>query len=276
VSLERKNSNSLIDPKNLKLKILIAGLPGAGKTSFVGTIPNCIVAACETGHGAGLLSVAERNIDYVEPSSYQELESFCSGDVAKDKEALAIDSLSAMTRTFIKNYAITNFPRSRGETPKRRAGIPELDDYGTIGECTRRLLAKLLALPKHIVVTATLRLPEAADPETGREAKPAAPDLPGQLALASAAMFDTVLILRTRPALRDARDAKSRYTQRYWLTQGNEQWVAKSRLNAQGAPLLAEEEVFDLQTGQGSFPYLLEKVLRGYTSCSPWGSGQKR
>lgn len=245
---------------------MLAGLPGSGKTSFVGSIPNVGVAACETGHGAGLLSIAEKGVDFVTPENYKELESFCSGDIFKDKDALAIDSLSAMTRTFIKDYAITNFPRARGETPKRRAGIPELDDYGTIGECTRRLLAKLLAIPKHIIVTATLRLPQAADPESGREASPAAPDLPGQLALASAAMFDTCLVLRTRPALRDSKDAKSRYTQRYWLTQGNEQWVAKSRLNASGHPLLAEEEVFDLVSGAGTFPYLLEKILKGYAA----------
>lgn len=245
---------------------MLAGLPGSGKTSFVGTIPNVGVAACETGHGSGMLSVTDKPVDFVEPSNYKELESFCSGDIYKEKDALAVDSISAMTRTFIKDYAITNFPRARGETPKRRAGIPELDDYGTIGECTRRLLAKLLALPKHIVVTATLRLPQAADPESGREAQPAAPDLPGQLALASTAMFDIVLVLRTRPVLRDPKDAKSRYTQRYWLTQGNEQWVAKSRLNASGAPLLAEEEVFDLATGAGTFPYLLAKILKGYAA----------
>lgn len=264
MSLIPKNSSDLIDPAKFRMKLLLCALPGTGKTEWVGTVPGVGVAACESGQGKGILTIASKGIPYVEPDNYKELESFCSGDVFKENSALAIDSISAMCRTFIKDYAINNFPRSRGETPKRRAGIPELDDYGTIGEVTRRLLAKLLSLDKHIIVTATLKLPTEANPEEGREAQPAMPDLPGQLALASAAMFDAVLIMRTRPALRDAKDAKSRYTQRYLMTQGSEKWVAKSRLTANGKALLAEEEVFDLDTGQGTFPWLMEKILKGY------------
>lgn len=265
MSLDPKNSASLIDAKNFRLKLLIVALPGTGKTEFVGTVPGVAVASCETGQGSGILTIAKRGVEYVEPATYPELESFCSGNVLKDSPALAVDSLSAMARTFIKDYAITNFPRSRGETPKRRAGIPELDDYNTIGEITRRLLAKLLSQPKHIIVTATLKLPQEARPEDGRLAQPGMPDLPGQLALASAAMFDCVFILRTRPALRDPKDAKSRYTQRYWVTQGNEQWVAKSRLTLAGKPILAEEVPFDLTTGEGTFPWFMEKILLAYT-----------
>lgn len=267
MSLTLRNTKELINPATYKMKLLIASLPGTGKTEFVGTVPNVGIAACETGQGKGLLTIASRGIPFVEPDTYKELESFCSGDIYKECSALAIDSLSAMVRTFITAYAIKNFPRSRGETAKRNAGILELDDYNTLGEVTRRLLAKFIALDKHIIVTTTLKLPEEARPEEGRVAKPAMPDLPGQLALASSAMFDVALILRTRPALRDPKDAKSRYTQRYFMTQGSESWVAKSRLALSGKPILAEEEIFDLETGAGSFPFLLEKILKGYATA---------
>jgi len=243
--------------------VLVSALPGTGKTTWVGTAPNVSIAACETGHGKGLVSIGEKDATFFEPENIKELEAFCSGDVSKLADTIALDSLSAMTKTFIKDYALS-FPRGKGQTLKRAAGVPELDDYGVMAEITRRLLAKLISLPKHVIVTTTLKLPQDANPDEGREAQPAMPDLPGQLALASAAMFDLVLILRTRPAMRDPKDAKSRYSQRYFLTQGNDKWLAKSRLNNSGAPILAEEEIFDKDTGQGSFPDILAKIQKAY------------
>lgn len=264
MSLAPRNTKELLDPNKFKLKMLIAAIPGSGKTSFAGTALNPGFAACETGHGNGLASIATLGLDYVTPESYKEFESFCSGDVFKDKDTLVVDSLSAMAKTFIKDYALT-FPRGRGETLKRKAGLPELDDFGVIGECTRRLIAKLLNLDKHIIVTCTLKLPQEANLEEGKPALPALPDLAGQMALAASAMFDATLILRTRPALRDPKDAKTRYTQRYFMTQPTEMWAAKNRLGEKyGQSFWADEEVFDLKTGQGCFPDLLSKVLNGY------------
>lgn len=266
LSLTPFRTKELLAPGSLRLKILLAALPGTGKTKWVGTVPNVGVAACETGHGKGLATIGEEDVKAVTPDNYKELEAFCSGDVFKECDALAIDSLSAMTKTFIKDYALS-FPRKSGQTLKRAAGVPEQDDYGVMSELTRRLLAKIIAIPKHIIVTTTLKLPQDANPDEGREALPAMPDLPGQLALAAAAMFDTVFIMRTRPVLRDPRDAKSRYTQRYLMTQQSDKWLAKSRLNVAGAPILEEEEVFDLQTGAGSFPALLAKIQSAYASA---------
>lgn len=267
MSLLIKNTKDLITPENYKMKALLVALPGTGKSTWVGTVPNVGIAASETGHGSGLASIAGGNVDYVEPSSYKEFESFCSGDLFKEKNALAVDSLSAMSRTFIKDYALT-FPRGKGDSLKRRAGCAELDDYGVMAELTRRLLAKLIGIDKHIIVTCTLKLPQAADPTEGREAQPGMPDLPGQLALAAAAMFDLVLIMRTRPALRDPKDARSRFTERYFLTQPSEGWVAKSRLNHAGKPILADEEIFDVpivgQPTRGSFPEILAKIVNSY------------
>lgn len=249
--------------------MLVAAIPGTGKTSFVGTSLNPGIAACETGHGQGLASIATLGVNYCTPENYKEFESFCSGDVFKDAETLAVDSLSAMSKTFIKDYALT-FPRQRGETLKRKAGVPELDDYNVMSELTRRLLAKILCLDKHIIVTCTLKLPQEANPEDGKPAMPAVPDLPGQLALAASAMFDATLIMRTRSVLRDPKDAKSRYTQRYLMTQPTEQWAAKNRLGEKyGKSFWADEEVFDLSTGQGTFTDLLNKVLKGYAPQGP-------
>jgi len=264
MSLEIKNTSDIITADNFRWKVLIYSLPGCGKTLWASGATNPGIAACETGSGKGLLTIADRGLPFVEPATVADFEAFCSGQIFKDKDTLIVDSLSDMVKTFVKDYALT-IPRSRGESPKRRAGVPELDDYGVMGEVTRRLLRKLLNLDKHIVVTATMRI-DKPDAEAGGEII-IGPDLPGQMFLGSTAMFDTVMALRTRPMLRDPKDAKSRYTERYLISQPEGALIAKCRSNVAGQPLLAREEVFDPATGRGTWPDLYGKILKGYSQA---------
>src|SRR6267142_2453813 len=187
-----RNSKELIDPENLLLKVLVISLPGFGKTTFVSDCPEVGIGVSETGHGKGLLSVATRGIDFCEISNYQDFDSFCSGTVFKDKKTLGLDSLSDMAGTFIKDKALS-IPRTKGESPKRAAGILELDDYGVVAEFTRKLTKKLIDQPKHIVATAGLRI-DKPDPDSGQGEMLVGPNFPGQMFLGSTAMFDIVLI----------------------------------------------------------------------------------
>jgi hypothetical protein len=267
MSLKIRNTKEFIRPETFRMNMLIYSLPGCGKTSWIGTCDpkETGIAACETGTGKGLLSIADKGFDCIEPADLNELEKFCNGSIFPHKKILVLDSLSAMYKTFIKDAAL-KLPRKMGDSDKRKAGIPELDDYGVIAELTRRLLNILMnANPdKHIIVTATEKYdrPNENDPP-GTESL-IGPDLAGQMFLGSAAMFDFVLRLRTRPKLRDPKDPKSRYGERYFLTQQESGTIAKCRSNARGLPLLDREEVFDQTTGQGSFEYMLDKILRGY------------
>src|SRR5258708_5567650 len=102
-----RNSKQLIDPENLKLKVLVISQPGFGKTSFIARCPNVGLGVSETGHGKGLLSVAQLGVDYSEINSYDDFDAFSSGAIFKDKETLGLDSLSDMTKTFIKAKALT-------------------------------------------------------------------------------------------------------------------------------------------------------------------------
>lgn len=269
MSLKIRNSVDYLNPDNFRMVALIYGLSGVGKTSFIGTMnpEETIVAACETGLGSGVLSIADRGFDVVEPENLAELEEFCRGKIGHNKKALVLDSLSAMHRTFIKDAAL-KIPRRMGESDKRKMGIPELDDYGTIGEMTRRLLNILISSnpDKHVIVTATEKYdrPNENDPP-GTESL-IGPDLAGAMFLASPAMFDFVLRLRTRPKLRDPKDPKSKYSERYFITQQQSGVIAKCRSNSRGIPLLEQEEVFDHISGQGGFEYMVEKILKGYNS----------
>lgn len=266
MSLAVKNTKALISPDKLRLNILAYGLPGTGKTTFLAGAPKVGVAACETGVAKGLASVLRSGLDYVEPETYNEFDQICSGLVFKEKETIALDSLTEMCFGFIKDYALT-VPRIKGETLKRKMGVPELDDYGTMGELTRRLLRKLIDGNKHVVATATLHI-DKPDADTGVGQLLVCPNLPGAMRLGATAMFDLVLCFRTRSMLRDAKDPKSRYLQHYIIAKGNESLMAKCRHNEiVGKALLPDEFVFEPGAdgkGPGSFNWIFERIQAGY------------
>lgn len=262
-----KNTKTLITPENLRLKILAYGLPGSGKTTFVSGAPNVGIAACETGHGKGLISVAQAGLDYVLPENYNEFDQICSGLVFKDKQSIGLDSLSEMCRTFVKDYALT-FPRLKGETLKRKAGVPELDDYGVMGEVTRRLIRKVLDNDKHVIATSTLKI-NMPDADSGQGEMLVCPDLPGAMSLGSTAMFDIVLCFRTKSALRDPKDPKSRYTQHYVISKGNQGLIAKNRHNEiVGKSLLPDEFEFDPAKNLGTFDWIYQRIKAGYEAAA--------
>lgn len=266
-----KNTRELIDNGKFRFFGLIYGLPGTGKTTWIGTCDPATtgIAACENGLGSGLLSIADHGFDFFEPENLEDLSKFCRGEIFPDKKVLVLDSISAMARTFIKDAAL-KIPRARGESDKRKVGIPELDDYGAIAEMTRKAIHMLDVCnrDKHIIVTATEKYdrPNENDPP-GTESL-IGPELVGQMFLGAPAMFDFVLRLRTRPKLRNAADAKSRYNERYFLTQQESGTIAKCRSNNAKGPLLDKEEIFDKESGKGGFPDLVGKIQRGYDTES--------
>jgi AAA domain len=267
MALILRNTKDLIKPGSLKLKILIYGIHGSGKTTFLSGVPNIGIGASETGHGKGLIGVAGHNLDYVEVNSYQDFDDFCSGAVYRDKESYGLDSLSDIVKTYVKAKALS-FPRMKGETLKRNAGVPEIDDYGVMGELTRKLLRKLIDQDKHIVVTSGLRI-DKPDIENGQGEMLIGPDLAGQMFLGSTAMFDLVLCTRTRPVLDRPNDPKSRRTEYYYITNspGNG-IIAKNRLGVKGGKsFLPPEMVFNPGEdgkGPGSFTDLLTRANEAY------------
>lgn len=261
MSLALKNTRDLVKPENFKAKILVYAMPGSGKTTFLGTAKDVLIGACETGEGSGLLPLADKGINYTQLSSYDDFGVFCSGAFTKKVEAegtkvdvLGLDSLSDMARTFIKDKALS-FPRKQGDSQKRHAGVPELDDYGVIAELTRRHLRMLIEQGKHVVVTALMKF-DKADPEKGETDSWIGPDLAGQMFLGAPAMFDLVLCLRSE------KGAKGRI--RYFITDTEGSYIAKCRPSLVNVQLLDKREPFNLETGEGTFPRLMEKILTKY------------
>ena len=240
----------------------MTGLPGSGKTSWAAGAPNPGFVAGETGHGNGLLPIAQRGFDYVVPKTYEDLMQVATGGIFADKDTIVVDGMSEIAGTIIKDKALT-VPRTRGDSEKRRMGVPELDDYMTMGELTRRFLRTLLQLDKNIIITSLLRMYQPADPVEKRKEKIGGPDLPGEMAVTIGAMVDHVLWLRTRPALRNG-DPKQRYTERYFQTVGSGEYIAKSRSSVSQAQILPAEVVFDPASDRGTFADLFKQVEAAY------------
>ena len=240
-------------------------LAGSGKTTWVGTLPpkDTGICACDTGTGSGLLPIVDQGFDYFEPTKLIEVEDFAKGKVFPDKKVLVIDNLSTLARTLIKDAALA-IPISGSAS--RALGVPDLKDYGTMAELTRRLLLNLINCnpDKHILVTAHEKYDRPSPDDAPGTESLVGPELAGQMFLAAPSLFDFVLRLRTRSLLRNPADAKSRYSQRFFQTNQLPGVIAKCRAMVGKKALLDQEEIFDLETGAGSFPFLLNKIVAGY------------
>lgn len=264
MSLVVQNSRELLDSAAFKLKVLLYAMPGWGKTLWGAGSINPGLIVCDTGHGNGVLTAASRGVDYVKPSNMEELEAACGGAVFKDKDTIVWDSLSDACHSIGRAAALA-IPRAKGSSGKRAAGVLELDDYMTLGELIRRPLRRLLDQPKHIVVTATLRIKEPREGETGPVI--IGPDLPGSLMLGSSAMFDVVLCGMVRQRLLDPKDPKSRVSERYVLTQPFGAYTAKSRLEIAKKNILPDELVVARDGTTGSFDDILARAKVAYAEA---------
>jgi hypothetical protein len=268
--MEVKKTKDIVKPENYNWKILLVAPTGLGKTTWVSSAPDVGIAACETGEGSGTLSITQANVDFVEPRTFVDFRSICYDTFQpfQNKRTIALDSLSYMTKSFIKDHVLSSFPsKNPREASRRQAGVMSGFDYGDVAEVTRSLLNALLAQKKHIIVTALAK----SDKDENGVVIGIKPDLPGALADGAAAMFDSVLYLKVRKLYRDPKDPRSVYMQRYFITQADSVHLAKDRNNS-GRPFLDAEEIFDKDTGQGNFPSLLNKILSGHKAANEIGS----
>jgi hypothetical protein len=273
--LELKYTDQLVTPENLRWKVLIVGRPGIGKTSWASTAPDVGIAACETGHGKGTLSLAHskdaqgntKRIAYAEPATFIDFRAICNNTFEPfiKMRSIALDSLTYMTKSFIKDYVLATFPpKNQKEAMRRQAGVPSGFDYGDIADVTRTLLGQLINQNKHVIVTCL----EKQEKDSEGNVTGLVPDLPGALQQGAPAMFDTVLYLKSRKYLRDTKDPKSVVDERYFVTVNDGFHLGKDRNSDKFKSFLAPEEVFNPDKGIGVFEVLFTKILAGHALAS--------
>lgn len=143
------------------IKMLVCGDPGAGKTLLSSTFPNALYASAE----GGLMSIADRNIPYVEIRNMNTLLKLKntldqSPEVRAQQLGFPVDTLVIDTIDEVQRIMI------RERLEKERKESMTLPDWGYIGEQMQALIRGLRNLDMHVVFTC--HLGTETDNESGR------------------------------------------------------------------------------------------------------------
>ena len=193
------------------VKVLVYGQAGAGKTSLIKTLPNPIILSAE----AGLLSIQDANLPYIEVSSMANLEEayawLTNSDEAKGYQSIALDSISEIAEV------ILNSEKKATKDPRQA--------YGAMQEQMADLIRAFRDIPdRHVYMSAKM---EKSQDETGRVMY--APSMPGNKTGQSLPyFFDEVLALRVE------KDAEG-VIQRALMCESDGLWQAKDRSGKLGA-----------------------------------------
>lgn len=201
-----RTSGQLATDPNLKFCGLIMGPPKVGKTTLLKSFAQAIekhegkpslIIACEPADGGGLLSIADGDIPFVQPTSLDQLKTLLGGlNADRNFGGVFLDNAGELVSCLMKPVAMA-LPSRENQQSRAVAGVPERSDYQTMGELFRKdVLLPLINLSKHpdptirkhVIITT---LPKEKTDKTGSLLK-ILPDLPGAMALSAQALVQFV------------------------------------------------------------------------------------
>lgn len=181
------------DEYGTRIKVLLGGEPGAGKTRLSSTFPDVIYANAN----AGLMSVVDRQPPFVDINSIEDLTMLrlALAQEAKAREAILkvpvqtviIDTLDDIQRLLVAE---------RLEAQKKEAMA--ISDWGWLGDQMRAIIRSFRNLPLHVIFTVHLKTVE--DAETGQTF--VKPQLQGAMQDEVAAYVDVAGLLKASPVTR--------------------------------------------------------------------------
>lgn len=137
-----KKPNELIS-ENQKMRMLIAGYPGIGKTTLALSAPKPLLVDVDLGINRVMASARK---DFIQPNNYEELLEDLKGDLS-DYETLVIDTGGKLLE-LMKNYVIKNDVKNA-----KKDGSLSLQGYGAVArEFSRFMDNCYYNLRKNIVI----------------------------------------------------------------------------------------------------------------------------
>jgi len=230
--------------ENTRYALMLYAPAKFGKTTMAATLDELtrkqlnkptLFIPLEASDGGGTMSVRAHNLAYVIPETYDEMQKLIPALIEDTTfGGIVLDSGSEYVDRFVKPYAL-RFP-PKDQTPTRIAGVPERSDYQTMGERVRQDFNRLMAVTKHpdpnkrkhLVVTAL----EKERTDSRGNLTGIVPDLPGAMALASAAVFQTVGSIRiVNTVVKDEQGKASRVSARMFSIAPDGIRIAGDRMN---------------------------------------------
>jgi len=173
-----------------RIKVLLAGEPGSGKTRMSSTFPDVIYANAE----AGLMSVVDRQPAFIDITSTEQLNELriqlAQAPQAREKllgvpvQTVIIDTLDSIQRMLVAE-------RLKEEKKEAMA----IADWGWLGDQLRAIVRAYRNLDLHVVFTVHVRTVE--DSETGQTFVKSA--LQGAMQDEIAQYVDLAVLLRAQP-----------------------------------------------------------------------------
>lgn len=127
-------------PKDHKIKALIYGASGTGKTTFASTAPNPIYASAE----GGLLSVADKGVSYTDIKTVKDLQDLLEYLKTQDHDfkTVIIDSITEINDIIKAGI-------------EKKSGRPmQLQDWGVVAKKIEGILRGFRELPMHVIIIA--------------------------------------------------------------------------------------------------------------------------
>ena len=197
-----KQTNELT---NAGVKVLVYGSSGAGKTTLISSLADCIVLSAE----GGLLSLSKYNIPYIEITDMETFEEayqwFSSSKEASQFKSVALDSISEIAEVVLAAE------KAKSRDPRAA--------YGNMQDIMTGYIRKFRDLSeRHVYFSAKM---EKVQDEMGRIMY--GPSMPGaKMGQLLPYYFDEVLALRVE-------HNEDSETVRMLQTEGDGTWLAKDR-----------------------------------------------